>query len=173
VIAFAIMLLAAATGFTGDATRWLNVHVVAEEEEANVEVRLPLELVLTVINGIKVEGFDAGKVDLEIDDAEIDWPAILKAIKEVPDGDFVKVDSRDANVRVSKQAGMMLIHVDEIDGDNAKVDVSLPMQLIDAVNIDEDNRIDIRALLEGIDGLPNGELVKVTSDEADVRIWVE
>jgi hypothetical protein len=167
------VLLAAATGFTGDATRWLNVHVVSEEEEANVEVRLPLELVLTVINGIKVEGFDAGMVDLEIDDAEIDWPVILKAIKDVPDGDFVKVDSRDANVRVSKQAGMMLIHVDEIDGDNAKVDVSLPMQLIDAVNIDEENRIDIRALLEAIEDLPNGELVKVNSDEADVRIWVE
>jgi hypothetical protein len=167
------MLLAAATGFTGDATRWLNVHVVSEEEEANVEVRLPLELVLTVINGIKVEGFDAGMVDLEIDDAEIDWPVILKAIKDVPDGDFVKVDSKDANVRVSKKADMMLIHVDEIDGDNAKVDVSLPMQLIDAINIDQDNRIDIKALLEAIDTLPNGELVKVTSDEADVRIWVE
>jgi hypothetical protein len=167
------MLLAAATGFTGDATRWLNVHVVSEEEEANVEVRLPLELVLTVINGIKVEGFDAGMVDLEIDDAEIDWPVILKAIKDVPDGDFVKVDSKDANVRVSKKADMMLIHVDEIDGDNAKVDVSLPMQLIDAINIDQDNRIDIKALLKAIDTLPNGELVKVTSDEADVRIWVE
>jgi len=30
---------------------------------------------------------------LDIEDAEIDWPQLLGAVKDAPDGEFVKVDA--------------------------------------------------------------------------------
>ena len=35
------------------------------------------------------------------------------------------------------------------------------------------NTLDVAALLQSLDKLPNGELVKVTSNEANVRVWIE
>jgi hypothetical protein len=168
----AAMLIVALPIAASDQTRWLNVHVTEAEEGANVEIHLPLQLVLAVINSVDVDNFHAGKVDLEISDADIDWPQLLAAVKDSPDGEFVKVDADDARVRVSKSAGTLYVHVEEKD-DNAIVDVSLPMALIDGLDIDENNQIDIAALLSTFDHLPNGDLVTVNSDEATVRVWVE
>ena len=168
----AAMLIVALPIAASDQTRWLNVHVTEAEEGANVEIHLPLQLVLAVINSVDVDNFHAGKVDLEISDADIDWPQLLAAVKDSPDGEFVKVDADDARIRVSKSAGTLYVHVEEND-DNAIVDVSLPMAVIDGLDIDENNQIDIAALLSTFDHLPNGDLVTVNSDEATVRVWVE
>ena len=166
-----LMLVGVANG--DEPTRWLNVDVTEQSSNTNVKVHLPLDLVLTVIDGVKVDHFDAGKVDLELGDADVEWAKILSAIKDAPDGKFVTVASDDADVEVKKQSGLMTVHVTEKVHDNAVVDVKLPMNLIDAVSIDEDNRIDVKAILSSLASLPDGELVKVTSDEANVRVWVE
>ena len=42
-------LLAAPAAYAGDETRWVNVHVTENSSNTNVEVHLPLNLVLTVL----------------------------------------------------------------------------------------------------------------------------
>jgi len=168
-----LALLLVTCSVSAEQTRWLNVHVTEADSDTNVEVHLPLSLVLSVISGIKVEGFDAGKIDLEIDDADIDWPVVLKAVKDAPDGEFVRVKSEDADVNISKRENMMFIDVKEHEDENTEAQVTLPMSLIDALSFSESNQIDIVPLLESIAALPNGELVRVRSDDANVRIWIE
>jgi hypothetical protein len=172
-LSVALITLVASTAFAADTTRWLNVHVTEPASSTNVEVHLPMSLVVSVLKGIKVDNFDAGKIDLDLDGAEIDWPQIMAALSDAPDGHYVTVDSDEADVRVKKENGLMLVHVTEKSGDNAVVDVRLPMGLVDLITIDEANRIDVAALIESIVDLPDGELVSVTSDEANVRVWVE
>ena len=171
----ALALVVAAPVAAADSTRWLNVHVTEHEDGANIEVHLPLSLVLAVIKSVDVENFHAGKVDIELDeDVDIDWPALFRAVKDAPDGDFVKVDAEDATVVVTKRGGPITVDVDAVDDeDQAKVNVTLPASLIDAIQIDEDNRIDMAAVLESFSDLPDGDLVTVTSTDADVRIWIE
>lgn len=166
-------LLSTAPLLAADDTRWLNVHVTEKDEGANVEVHLPLQLVVAVLNSVDVENFHGGKVHLDIDDVDIDWPQLLAAIKDSPDGEFVKVDSPEANVRVSKNAGMLHVNVVETEEDHATVNVTVPMSMVDALHIDEDNRIDMAALLTSLDELPDGDLVTVDADDATVRVWVE
>jgi len=156
-----------------DQTRWLNVHVTEKGDGTNVQVHLPLQLVVAVLNSIDVENFHGGKVHLDIDDADIDWPQLMAAVKESPDGEFVKVDSPDAQVQVSKRDGMLYVNVIETAEEHATVNVTLPMAMIDALQIDEENRIDMAALLTSLDQLPNGDLVTVEADDASVRVWVE
>jgi len=169
----AAAILFAGLAVATEGTRWINVNVSEHGEGTNVEVHLPLNLVLSVLKSVDVENFHRGHIDLDIDDAEIDWAEVLTAVRDAPDGQFVTVDSHDGKVSVSKQGGTLLINVDEIDGDNAKVKVTVPVELMDALSINESSEIDVAALLESFDRLPNGDLVTVESDDADVRVWIE
>ncbi len=173
-VLLSMVLLVAGFGFAGDIdTKWLNVHVTEADDDTNVEVHLPLNLVLALIDAVDAENFHDGVVDLELDDVEIDWPQVLAAVKEAPAGQYVTVDSNEAKVKVTKENNMILVHATEIEGDNAEVDVRLPLALVDAININEENQLDLKALLESLEQLPDGELVRVTSDEANVRVWIE
>jgi len=169
----AAFILIAGFALANEETRWINVQVTEHSEGVNVEVHLPLNLVLSVLKSVDVDKFHRGKIDLDIDDAEIDWAEIFAAVKDAPDGKFVTVDSPDAQVNVSKQGGTLLIDVSEIDGESTKVKVSVPMEFMDALSISESSQIDVAALLESFDRLPNGDLVTVESDEANVRVWIE
>jgi hypothetical protein len=166
-------LLVAPFAFAEEPTRWVNVHVTEHVEGTNVEIHLPLNLVLAVLKNVDVDNFHRGHVDLEIDDVDINWPEILAAVKEAPDGEFVTVDSPEAKVNIRKQGGTLLIDVNEIEGDNAKVKVTVPMEFMDALSINQESQIDVAALLSSFDKLPDGELVTVESDEANVRVWIE
>jgi hypothetical protein len=169
-----VALLAAPTAFAGDETRWINVHVTENSTNTNVEVHLPLNLVLTVLRNVDVENFHGGHVDLNLDeDMDINFPEIMRAIKDAPDGKFVTVTSDEADVNVHKQGGTLFITVNQKDDEMAKVEVTVPLELMDALSFGEENTLDVAALLESLDELPNGELVKVTSNEANVRVWIE
>jgi hypothetical protein len=169
----ALIILLAGFAFAGGDTRWVNVHVTEHSEGTNVEVHLPLSLVLSVLKSVDVDNFHRGHVDLDIDDADIDWSEILTAVKNSPDGQFVTVDSADATVTVRKEGGSLYIDVNELEGDKAKVKVTVPMQFMDAMAINEESQIDVAALLESFDSFPDGDIVTVESDEANVRVWIE
>jgi hypothetical protein len=167
-------LLAAPTAFAGDETRWINVHVTENSTNTNVEVHLPLNLVLTVLRNVDVENFHGGQVDLDLDeDMDINFPEIIAAVKDAPDGKFVTVTSDEADVNVHKQGGTLFVTVNQKDDEMAKVEVKVPLELMDALSFGEENTLDIAALLQSLDRLPDGELVTVTSNEANVRVWVE
>jgi hypothetical protein len=167
-------LLAAPAAFAGDETRWINVHVTENSSNTNVEVHLPLNLVLTVLRNVDVENFHGGQVDLDLDeDMDINFPEIIAAIKDAPDGKFVTVTSDEADVNVHKQGGTLFVTVNQKDDEMAKVEVKVPLELMDALSFGEENTLDVAALLHSLDRLPDGDLVTVTSNEANVRVWVE
>ena len=167
-------LLAAPAANAGDETRWVNVHVTENSSNTNVEVHLPLSLVLTVLRNVDVENFHGGHVDLELgDDMDINFPEILAAVKDAPDGKFVTVTSDEADVNVHKQAGNLYVTVNQKEDEMAQVEVTMPMELMDALSFGEENTLDVAALLQSFDKLPDGDIVKVTSTEANVRVWIE
>jgi len=172
-VAIAALLAAPATQ-ASEETRWVNVHVTENSTNTNVEVHLPLNLVLTVLRNVDVENFHGGHVDLEIDeDMDINFPEILQAVKEAPDGKFVTVTSDEADVSVHKQGGTLYVDVNQKEDEMAKVKVTVPMELMDALSFGEDYTLDVAALLQSFDTLPDGNLVTVTSEEANVRVWIE
>ena len=169
-----LTLLAAPAAFAGDETRWVNVHVTENSSNTNVEVHLPLNLVLTVLRNVDVENFHGGHIDLELDeDCDINFPEIMAAVKDAPDGKFVTVTSDEADVHVHKQAGTLYVTVNQKEDEMAKVQVTVPMEMMSALSCGEENTLDVAALLTSFDQLPNGELVRVTSEDANVRVWIE
>ncbi|MCK5378552.1 MAG: hypothetical protein KAJ78_04075 [Acidobacteria bacterium] len=164
----AVCLVAGATD-----GKWLNVHVTENESNTNVKVHLPLNLVLSVIGAVNVEGFEGGKVHLHTEDIDIEWMEIFSSIRDAVDGEYIVVESDEADVNVSKKADTILVTVNQKTDEQAQVEIVLPAQIINAIQIDEEDRIDIAALLKAFDDLPVGDLVRVTSADANVRVWVE
>jgi len=68
---------------------------------------------------------------------------------------------------------MILVTADEVDGEKAHVEVRVPELLLDAIVVDDDNRLDLKALVGALERFGTGELVRVTAPDANVRIWVE
>lgn len=153
--------------------KWINVHVTETESNTNVKVHLPLNLVLSVIGAVDVDGFEGGKVHLHTEDVDIDWLEVINSVKDAADGEYLVVESDEADVNVTKQANTILVKVNQKTDEMAQVEVVLPVQIINAIHVDEEDRIDIAALLKGFDDLPMGDLVRVTSADANVRVWVE
>ena len=166
-----VMVFVGVSG-AAEPTRWINVDVDATEDGASVQVRLPLKLVLSVINAIDTDGFRDGFVDMRVHDADIDWVALFEAVKTSPDGEFVRVKADDANVVVSKIGGSILVNVEE-HSEQARVEVNVPAELIDAITIDDHNRLDIATLLTRLGDLQIDDLVRVESPDANVRVWID
>jgi hypothetical protein len=157
-----------------EGTRWVNVQVTENSSNTNVEVHLPLNLVLTVLRNVDVENFHKGHVDLDIHhDMDVNWTEVMAAVKDAPDGKFVTVTSDEADVNVRKEAGTLYVTVNQKEDEKAQVEVTMPMEMMDAFNLGETNTLDVTALLESFDNLPDGQLVKVTSEDANVRVWIE
>jgi hypothetical protein len=165
--------LSLATAVFADDGRWLNVHVTEAEDNTNVKVHLPLNLVLSVLGGIDFDGFEGGKVHIHTDDVDVDWVNLISSLKDAPDGEYVTVDSDEADVVVTKVAEGFKVHVDQKRDEMAKVDINIPASLINAFHVDENDNLDVAALLRAFDELPNGNLITVDSAEANVRVWIE
>jgi len=173
IILGATAMLVAAAAFAAEPTRWLNVHVNAVEDQTEVELHLPFALVATALESVHGHGLEGGKVSLGNHHVDVDWPAILAEVRRSPDGLAVKVRETDGAVVVTKQGGMILVTADEVDGEKAHVEVRVPELLLDAIVVDDDNRLDLKALVGALERFGTGELVRVTAPDANVRIWVE
>ena len=81
------------------------------------------------------------------------------------------VEEDDEKVRVWKEAGYLMVSVVEHDGEN--VEVRVPARVVDALLSGEGNELDLVAALEALVDEGEGQLVTVTGDDENVRVWVD
>ncbi|MGH9793577.1 MAG: hypothetical protein ACRD5G_02285 [Candidatus Acidiferrales bacterium] len=179
-----LVLLAAAfaapVSAQAQSEKWLHVRVNEGPEGETVRVNVPLSLAEAILPSIKVKHFEGGKVRLEehmrahIEDVDI--RGILEAVKNSQDGEFVTVESKKDNVRVAKKAGYLLVEVREMDKDGKereKVDVKMPMTVVDALLSGGKDELDILAAVRALAQHGDTELVTVQDNKTTVRVWVD
>ena len=156
--------------------RWLHVRVVSSDAKGEtVRINVPLELAEKVLPTISKDRLRDGKV--KIDEArmqDVDLRALLDAVRTSKDGEFVTVQSNDADVRVAKKDGQLLVHV--IDKENAKksqVEIKIPMKVVDALFSAGKDELDLVAALHALSAQGDTELVSVKDRENTVRIWLD
>ena len=161
--------------------RWLHVRVVStESKNETVRVNVPLEMAEKVLPAINKDRLHNGKV--KFNDSEmngVDLKTILDAVRTAKDGEFVTVQGNDSDVRVAKQNGYMIVHVTEKSGKDGKsaeksrVDVKVPMKVVDALFSAGKDELDIVAALHALSAHGDTELVSVKSDDSTVRVWLD
>ncbi|HWZ96467.1 MAG TPA: hypothetical protein VN025_01770 [Candidatus Dormibacteraeota bacterium] len=170
--------------------RWLHVRVVSSDNKGEtVRVNVPLELAEKVLPAINKDRLHNGKITIDHVDTEgIDCRALLAALKDTKDGEFVTVQSHDNDVQVAKQNGYMLVHVTEKrwhegkDGketkdakstEKSRVEVKVPMKVVEALFSAGKDELDVLAALRALSAHGDLELVSVKDEENTVRVWLD
>ena len=176
-VVLAILGLALATGGVAAAEPWLHVHVVeAGDGGETVRVNLPLDLVEKILPLIHHDPLHDGKVRIEMGDAELsaaDLRKIWEAVRASKDAQYVSVDGPDETVRVAKKGDEILVRVDGKGDEAEKVEVRIPLEVVDALFSSPGEELDLRAAVQALARRGTGEIVTVHDEDSRVRIWID
>jgi hypothetical protein len=141
------------------------------------------EKVLPTINADKLH---EGKIKVdEITSDRVDLRALLAAVREAQDNEYVTVDSRHETVRVAKQNGFVIIKVQEQGEESKKaphegkrqhaseVDIKIPFPVVEALLSGDKDEINVLAGIRALDKFQDLDLVTVNDEDSSVRIWVD
>jgi hypothetical protein len=168
------------SGSAAKGDRWLHVRVTNSDAKGEVvRVNVPLDLAESVLPTINKEHLHNGKVT--IDQAhlnDVDVRALMNAVRSAKDGEYVTVQSTDEDVRVAKQGGHLLVHVNDKGkhddkGKSSQVEIKIPMHVIDALLSAGKDELDVVAALHALSQQGDTELVSVKDNESTVRIWLD
>ena len=167
--------------------QWIHVRVESKDEGGEtVRVNVPIDMAVKVLPAIKKDNFQGGKVRIDcghLDD--VDLRTMLDAVRTAKDGEYVTVQSNENDVRVAKNAGYLYIHVTDKNhkkgGDakemkaqhESKVEVKVPMKVVDALFSGGKDELDIVAALKALSSNGDTELVSVKDSENTVRVWID
>ena len=167
------------------ADRWIHIRVIESGPDGDrVRVNIPLSLAEAVLPTIHSGNFYDGKVKVEghaFD--QVDVRAILEAVRNTRDNQYVTVESRDQNVEVAKSGEFLLIKVHENARRSARkaeaskaehtVDIKVPFKVANALLSGPNDELNVLAAVRALNEYANLELVSVKDDNDDVRIWVD
>jgi hypothetical protein len=173
------------------ADQWIHVRVESKDNNGEtVRVNVPIEMAVKILPVINHENLRHGKV--HIDDAhldDVDLRALLDAVRSSKDGEYVTVQSNQDNVRISKSDGYLYIHVTEkkhkehaegkpgpskgASTEESKVEVKVPMKVVDALFSAGKDELDVVAALQALSANGDTELVSVKDNEDTVHIWID
>ena len=153
---------------------WLHVHVdEGGDGGERVRVNLPMSVIEQVLPLIKNEHIQNGRISVaEYSDQNVDLAALWAAVRDADDGEFVTVQNSSENVRVAKSEGMMLVRVDGNEKGSARVRVTIPLAVVDALMKAGENEFDLVAAISELKSF-RGDLVTVEEADSRVRIWID
>lgn len=161
--------------------RWLHVRVISSDNNGEtVRVNVPLELAEQVLPAIHKERIHDGKIRIEnghMDD--VDLHALVAAIRNTKDGEFVTVQSNDCDVRIAKMDNHLIVHVvdkkihEKGEVKKSQVEIKVPMKVVDALFSAGKDELDLVAALHALSSQGDMELVSVKDRENTVRVWLD
>ena len=171
------------------AEKWLHVSVISKDANGEtVRVNVPLSLAEKVLPAINKDKLQGGKVRVrEFEMNGVDVRAILDAVKNTKDGEFVTVESRKENIRVAKEGGYIVVkvrdmkeprNVEKSDEKPAapfeeRVDVRVPMTVVEALLSGAKDELDLVAAIRALSAHGDSILVTVEDRRNTVRVWVD
>lgn len=179
-IAAGLALLVAAAAGPAQAIQWLHVHVDEKGADPNkVRVNIPVSMVQAILPVIEEEEFYHGRVRIDKDDIDgVYVRAILKAVSEAEEGEYITVESwnkdKREEVRVAKQGGNLLVRVREEGENPATVDIRMPITVVEALLEGGDDELNVLAAVEALGKAGRGEIIVTDSEDYTmVRVWVD
>jgi hypothetical protein len=152
------------------AERWLHVRVI-EGADTGVRLDVPLSVAEAMLPTIQADALDGDHLRWDGEDLDgTELRAILEALADAPDGDFVTVRRPGESVRVGKEGRFLLVHADD---SSERVRVRVPIAAIEAMLAGDGSELDLAAGLQALAEFDGEDLVTIESDDAHVRIWID
>jgi hypothetical protein len=156
--------------------RWLHVRVISTNSKGEtVRVNVPLELAEKVLPAIDHDRLHNGKVRIGCMDCDgVDVRTLFEAVRTTKDGEYVTVQSNDADISVTKKDGQLLVHVhDKNKPKHSQVEVKVPMKVVEALLSGSKDELDIVAGLHALASQGDVELVSVKDDDNTISVWLD
>jgi len=151
--------------------RWVHIRVDdSGESSGRVDIQVPIGMVSALLPAMKTKHAHRIVIDgrhVDMDELRGYW----RAVRAAKDGEYVTVRDDDADVRITKRGGLVLLSVDDRDG-GGKVRMKIPVPVVDAVLSHEDT-IDLGAIGAALAKAPSGEILTVDDEDSHVRIWID
>jgi hypothetical protein len=164
------------SGIVAAADPWVHIRVAGNDDGEDVRVNVPLTLVRTLITSVETDELRDGKI--QIDDADfddVDLRAMLEAVRDTEDAEFVRIRDDESDVRVAKEAGHLIVHVDPREGGDERVRVRVPMAVVEALleGVEATGELNLEAAIDALAAFRGQDLVTVEGDDERVRIWID
>jgi len=155
--------------------RYLHITVNDATKGESVNVNVPLSMAEKILPTLNKGNLHNGHVTIgstEMNDVDI--RALLDALRTSPDNEFVTVKEKDQDVRVAKSNGNLVVHVRDGAKGGEKVDITIPMKVVDALlSNSKNNELDISAAIRALSDAGDALLITVEDASQHVRIWVD
>ncbi|HTX14739.1 MAG TPA: hypothetical protein VMD77_05540 [Candidatus Baltobacteraceae bacterium] len=173
-LAAGIMSLVA-PAMAAPAEKYLHVNVQDSTKSESVNVNVPLSMAEKILPAINNKNLHGGKVSIHNADIDgVDVRTLLDAVRTAPDNEFVTVKDTDSDVRVAKAHGNIIVHVTGKQNNQQKVDVTVPLEVVNALFATAKNdELDVAAALRALSDAGDVLLVTVQDSGQKVRVWVD
>jgi hypothetical protein len=169
------MMAVVSPAMAAPAEKYLHVNVEDPTKGESVNVNVTLSMAEKILPAINNHDLHDGKV--LIHNAEmngVDVRALLDAVRAAPDNEFVTIKNKDSDVRVAKANGNIIVHVIDKKNKEQKVDVTVPLKVVDALfDTAKNDELDIAAALRAMSDAGDVLLVTVQDSSQKVRVWVD
>lgn len=175
VLAAGVIMLLAVPAMAAPADKYLHVNVEDPANDGSVHVNVPLSMAEKILPAINNHDLHDGKVSIHNAEMNgVDVRALFDAVQTAPDNEFVTVKDKDSDVRVAKSNGNIIVHVIDKKNKEQKVDVTVPMKVVDALlSTTKNDELDIAAALRALSDAGDVLLVTVQDSSEKVRVWVD
>ena len=169
------MMALVGSAVAAPAEKYLHVNVEDPTKGGSVNVNVPLSMAEKILPAINNHGLHDGKVSIHNAQMNgVDVRALLDAVRTAPDNEFVTVKDNDSDVRVAKASGNIIVHVIDKKNKEQKVDVTVPLTVVDALfSTAKNDELDIAAALRALSDAGDILLVTVQDSSEKVRVWVD
>jgi hypothetical protein len=153
---------------------WLHVRVEEPGKGSKVHINLPLLVVEAALKAAPETVVSQGRIRLGHDGNELsvsDLRRVWKELKAAGDTDLVTVEERDEQVTIARRGNVVQIRVDQPRG-RQKVDLDVPIAVVDALLAGPGETVDVRAALTEL-SRKRGDIVKVNDGDSTVRVWID
>ena len=170
------ILLGATAAFGQAPERWIHIRVVGSGQNAeSVRVNVPVSVAEQVLPAIDAHNLHKGKVTLSGKVEGIDLRALVAAVRNSPDNEFVSVQNPNETVRVSKSGEYFIVKVRDNKQSESpeQVDVKIPIAVVNALISEGSDELNVLAALQTLKTVGDMELVTVKDKDESVRIWID
>jgi hypothetical protein len=153
---------------------WFHLEVRENRDEPElVKVNLPVSMLDVALRIAKDKKICKDRIKLDSHEISIDeMRQIWSELKKAGNAEFVTVEKKNETIRISREGKFVLVKV--FENKSSKVDMRVPVPVVDALLAGSGNELDLKAALVAMQQQKSvGDVLTVNDNKTQVRIWID
>lgn len=169
-----LTLILLCAGISSAASKmWVHVHVEDTAKEETVKINLPISVIETMLPIIQEKQIQKGHINFNDSDLRVeDLRKVWNEIRDEGDMEFVSIQNRDGNVRVYIEGNFLLVQPEQTSK-NGKVDIRIPLKVVDAMLSGKGNELNLTAAVKALRDSGVKDIITVKDQHSSVRVWID